>query len=206
MKKMLGAVLAGAMLNAGGVWAEAGDWLVRGRLIHINADSGSDAGGPLALPKDAIRVGDRLAADLDISYFFTGNLAAELVLTYPQQHKVSLGGADIGDVREIPAMLLAQYHFPVTAAFKPYIGVGVNMMIFTDRNLAGGTVKLDDRVRFGPAFQFGFDYALSKNWFLNLDAKKILIGNDVELRATGAKITEVDIDPWVYGVGIGYKF
>lgn len=201
-KKTMSITVAVAALISSPVLADAGDWLLRARLIHIDANSSSDAGGPLGLPADAVKVGDRLGADLDISYFFTDNIAAELVLTYPQRHKVTLNGADIGAVKHIPPTLVLRYHFPIGRTFKPYVGAGVNLTVFTDRTLLNGLAKLE-RTSFGPAVQLGLDYAIDKHWSLNVDVKKIFINSDVEVAGVG-KATELDIDPWVYGVGYRY--
>ena len=57
---------------------------------------------------------------------------------------------------------------------------------------------------FGWTGQIGFDYALNKNWSLNVDAKYVKIDTDVKLN--GSKIGHVDLDPWLLGVGIGYRF
>jgi outer membrane protein len=34
--------------------------------------------------------------ELDISYFFTPNFAAELILTYPQKHDIRSNGSALG--------------------------------------------------------------------------------------------------------------
>ncbi len=50
---------------------------------------------------------------------------------------------------------------------------------------------------------------ISDKWFINFDAKKILLNTDVKVNATtalGATVgADVDIDPWVFGIGIGMK-
>ena len=54
---------------------------------------------------------DKTIPELDISYFFTPNIAAELVLTVPQEHRVYLNGTDIGSFKHLPPTLTLQYHF-----------------------------------------------------------------------------------------------
>lgn len=186
-------------------YAEAGDWLIRTRVVNIEPNESSSAGGPLNLPSDALDVDNQVAPEVDITYFFTKNIALELILTYPQEHDVSLMGSKIGSVKELPPTLTLQYHFMPDKAFKPYVGAGINYTRFTDRDLAHNTVKLEND-SFGPAVQAGFDYALTGNWYLNADVKYIWIDTDVKAKDTGAKLTSLDIDPWVYGVGIGYRF
>lgn len=207
MKRALaGMVMAGVALVLPVMsHAETGDWLVRARVVNIDPDAGSSAGGPLGLPADALDVDNRVAPEVDISYFITKNIALELILTYPQKHDVTLMGADIGSVKHLPPTLTLQYHFMPDRAFKPYVGAGFNYTRFTDRDLLNGTLEVE-KDSFGGALQVGFDYALTGNWYLNADVKYLWIDTDVRLKATGATVTKLDIDPWVYGVGIGYRF
>jgi outer membrane protein len=40
---------------------------------------------------------------------------------------------------------------------------------------------------------------------LNMDIKKIYLNTDVSVN-NGAVTADVDLDPWVFGVGVGYRF
>ncbi|MFX5622870.1 OmpW family outer membrane protein [Acinetobacter baumannii] len=40
---------------------------------------------------------------------------------------------------------------------------------------------------------------------MNFDIKKVQISSDVKT-ASGTKISSVKIDPWLIGVGVGYRF
>lgn len=197
MQKVIAAVmLVCAVALPGAATAEQGDVLVRARVINIdpNADS--------SLPLD---VDNRWGLEVDFTYFLTKNLAAELILTYPQKHDVTLGGAGIGSVKHIPATVNLQYHFMPDQTFRPYVGAGFNYTIFTDRDLANDTLEVDSS-SFGAAVQAGFDYQVTKAMFLNVDVKYLWISTDVTNKVTGANVTSLDIDPWVYGVGVGWKF
>ena len=102
-----------------------GTQTVRARAVHLDpADKSDPVGGTGA--SDRISVSSKTIPELDVSYFFTKNIAAELVLTYPQKHDVSLDGAKIGTVKHLPPTLLVQYHFLPDASFRPYVGAGVN--------------------------------------------------------------------------------
>lgn len=50
----------------------------------------------------------------------------------------------------------------------------------------------------------GVDFALARNWFLNIDVKKVQIRADVKLGTQ--KVSQVKVDPWLFGVGVGYRF
>ena len=147
-----------------------------------------------------LSINDKWIPEVDVSYFFTPNFAAELILTYPQKHDVRLGGTKIGSVKHLPPTLLAQYHFTGLGAFKPYVGAGVNYTRFSGVDIAGGalTVKKNS---WGPALQLGFDYALDKHWSLNLDVKKVYIDTTVS-----GGVGRFKVDPVLVGLGVGYRF
>lgn len=188
--KML--ALAGLVIS-GAAQAEA---MVRVRAIDILPDAKSS-------PVTGVDVSNKIAPDVDLNWFFTKNLAVELLLSIPQEHKVTLNGASLGKVSHLPPALLVQYHYPVGQTFRPYVGAGLNYTLFTDRKLDGG-LKLETG-SFGPAIQAGMDVALQGNWYFNVDVKKIWIDSDVT-DGTGAFVTHVDIDPLIVGAGIGYAF
>ena len=208
----LGAPLAGA----GGAQAEttaldpvAGTWMVRGRVLVVQPDEDArlSAGGA-RIPGADVGISTSVVPELDISYFFTPNLAAELVLGVTP-HKVkgtgSLGGAPIGKTLLLPPTLLAQYHFTGMGMVKPYVGAGLNYTMFLDEKARGGFTSFDLDNAVGYALQVGVDVMLDPNWGLNLDLKKLFLSTDVSVNA-GAVRGEVDIDPWLIGVGVSYRF
>jgi outer membrane protein len=209
-KTLLAAAVAASFLTP----AVAADepWMVRVRALYLQSADKSDAIPALAVPADAITVESKWFPEVDISYFFTKNLAAELVLTYPQKHTVTversaLGGpVDIGSFKHLPPTLTLQYHFAPDATFRPYVGAGINFTWIMDVDLAVPTVgSLDlDSNSVGAAFGAGFDWKLDKNLYLNFDVKKVYIGSDVKLN--GNKISEVNIDPVLWSVGLGWRF
>jgi len=203
MKKQVLAALiaAGLSIPAFAQSAPEGDWMVRVRAVNIDTANKSDAIPGLA-GEDDIHVSDKVIPEVDISYFITPNIAAELILTYPQEHNVSLNGTKLGTVEQLPPTLLLQYHFMPEGQFRPYVGVGINYTVFTNDELVMGLETDNDSV--GLALQVGMDVQLAPQWFLNVDLKKIKMGTDVSIN--GDKITHLDIDPWLFGVGIGYRF
>ncbi len=177
-------------------------WLVRARAVNIApADKSDPVGGVGA--SDRLTVSSKTIPELDISYFFTPNLAAELVLTYPQKHDVYLDGNSVGTFKHLPPTLTAQYHFAPEGQFDPYLGAGVNYTNISSVNLVGGTGGLDHH-SVGLALQAGIDYKFDKNWSINFDIKKVQIRSDVSI--AGTKVSAVKIDPLLIGVGVGYRF
>ena len=193
-------------------------WMVRVRAVYLSMSEGSDAIPALGVPKDAIEIEDIFIPELDISYFFTKHIAAELVLTYPQKHKLffqnsAIGPFKSGSFKQLPPTLMLQYHFMPDSWFRPYIGGGVNYTFFFDEKIdvPGITPLRLETGSLGPAVQFGFDVKLSKisphipeGLFFNADIKKIWINSKV--KAFGVTISNLRPDPLVAGVGLGYRF
>ena len=200
MKKTLLAIAALTALTSGAAMAQQqdGNWMVRVRAVHIDSANKDTTGLGLSINNKTI-------PEFDISYFFTPNFAAELILTYPQKHDVrsSALGGKIGTLKHLPPTLLAQYHFTNFGAFKPYVGAGINYTRFSSVDIAGGAADVK-RNSFGPAMQVGFDYALDKNWSINFDVKKVYMKTDVSLG--GEKIGTFKVNPVLVGVGVGYRF
>ena len=198
MKKTLLAAAALCALTSGAAMAQNypqdGKWMVRARAVQL--DSANKDSTPLDLS-----INDKVIPELDISYFFTPNFAAELILTYPQKHDLRAGGTKIGSLKHLPPTLLAQYHFTQLGAFKPYVGAGINYTRFSNVDVPGVSIKKNS---WGPAMQVGFDYALDKNWSINFDVKKVYIKTNVY--AAGANLGKFKVDPVLVGVGLGYRF
>jgi len=181
---------------------EQSPWLVRVRAVHIDpADKSDPVGGTGA--SDRLTVSSKTIPEVDFSYFFTPNIAAELILTYPQKHDVYLDGAKIGTFKHLPPTLTAQYHFSPELSFDPYLGAGINYTRISGVNLLGGSAGLESH-SVGLAVQAGVDYKFDKNWRINFDVKKLQLRSDVSIN--GSKVSQVKVDPWLIGLGVGYRF
>ncbi|MDE2607866.1 MAG: OmpW family protein [Burkholderiales bacterium] len=195
-KKLLAAAALASLLCVPGFAQQAQTpWQLRVRAVHLQSANGDSTGLGLT-------INDKWIPELDVSYFFTPNIAAELVLTVPQEHTVRSNGTDIGSVKHLPPTLLAQYHFTNFQGFRPYLGAGINFTRFSSVNLPAGVDV--DRNSFGGALQAGVDIPLTGQWSLNLDVKKVWIQTDVS--AAGARIGTFKVDPVLLGVGVGYRF
>ena len=198
MKKNLLAVAVLCALTSGAAFAQQAEspWLVRVRAVHLDSANKDSTGLGLS-------VNNKTIPEVDISYFFNKNVAAELILTVPQKHDLSssvLGGR-IGSLKHLPPSLLLQYHFDAPG-FKPYVGAGVNYTRFSNVNLPAG-VDID-RNSWGGALQVGVDIPLNKNLSLNFDVKKVYIKTDVF--SGGVKAGTFKVDPVLVGVGLGWRF
>lgn len=191
------AILALAALGgiAMPVAAQESPWLVRVRAVNLDSANKDSTGLDLS-------INDKVIPEVDITYFLTPNLSAELVLTYPQKHTLKAGAAEIGSLKHLPPTLTAQYRFTGLGAFTPYVGAGLNYTRFSSVNLPAG-VSIDKN-SFGLAVQAGVDVPLSNQLSLNFDVKKVQIRTDVS--AGGADIGKFKVDPLLVGVGVGWRF
>ncbi|WP_426193188.1 OmpW/AlkL family protein [Massilia sp. DWR3-1-1] len=202
MNKSTLTLMISALCLCGTAMAQESPWLVRVRALHLApADKSDPVGGVGA--SDRLHVSEKWIPDVDVSYFFTPNWAAELVLTYPQKHTVTLDGASIGTFKHLPPTLTAQYHFLPGATINPYLGVGVNYTLISKVNLLNGAAGLEHD-SFGLALQAGADYRIDDRWSINFDVKKVQIRSDVNI--AGARASRVKVDPLMLGVGVGYRF
>ena len=179
-------------------------WMIRGRVLGVLPDAGA-SNFNIAGDND-VDIDDSIVPELDITYFFNKHFALELILAVTP-HEVSgerdLAGLDIGEAWLLPPTLLAQYHFDLGNGIKPYVGAGINYTVFFSED-AGDLGSLDLDNNFGWALQAGVDIHLRDNWYFNVDVKKLWLETDATIG--GAVTADVDIDPWIIGVGLGYRF
>ncbi len=221
------AALAATAMGTVAVAQDANPWQIRGRILSVMPDESGDLSlGGAALAGD-VDIETGYVPELDITYFFTENLAAELILGVTP-HDVEATGVvvpgvvdeptnvDLGDVTLLPPTLTLQYHFKNESQFTPYIGAGLNYTLFFNED-SGSADSIDYDESFGGALQVGFDYDMDGvpgGWLLNVDVKKIWINTDVDVQVQEMLALEgpttvnadVDINPLVVGVGFGYKY
>jgi outer membrane protein len=189
------------------VGAQQTPWSVRLGVLDLQPANNSDPIPALGVPPDAIHVNNKAFPEIDVFYTFTPNIVAELVLTYPQKQEVTLNGAHIGSFKHLPPSLVAQYHFLPGQPFDPYVGAGLNFTWIMSVHLSvPGVGPLDlTKTSVGAALDVGGDYNLDKRWFVNADIKYIKpLQSDVS--AGGTKVSTVNLDPFLFSLGVGYHF
>jgi outer membrane protein len=196
------ALCAAALLSATAVNTavafDQGDWLIRFGLSDIDPKSDNS---PI------VSVDSAWGATFNFTYMMTDNWAVELLAAWPYEHDISLvGGPEVASTEHLPPTVSLQYHFMADSAFQPYVGLGVNYTMFfsedTYGELEGTDLSLDDS--WGLAYELGADFMLGETWFLNANFRYIDIETDASL--DGAFVDTVEIDPWVYGAHLGFRF
>jgi outer membrane protein len=209
---------------------EAGDIILRAGAITVNPKDDSSSvkvdQGPLAgtnLGGKATMNSDTQLG-LNFAYMFTSNWGIELLAATPFEHDVKLKGTalgaangKLGSLKHLPPTLSVVY-YPLDAksAFQPYVGAGINYTWIYDEHLsseaqANGFSNFKADNSWGMAFQVGADYMITDNIMLNAQMRYIdidtraTVENDAVAPGTRARVN-VDVDPFIYMVGLGYKF
>jgi outer membrane protein len=205
----LAAGMALATVSTAFAGGKDGNFMVRiqGTVIDPDASAKVYDGGARMGGADA-EVSTEVLPTMTLTYFFNKNLAVELLCCFAKleaEGKGYIDGFDLGDFWIFPPALTLQYHFDNFNGFKPYVGAGIQYIHFFSegRSDLGGRIELDDA--FGFTLQAGVDVELGDGWYLNADVKKTWIDTDASWKGTDFT-AKVDVDPWIYSVGIGYRF
>ncbi len=123
------------------------------------------------------------------------------------QHTVSLTGVgDVARVDQRPMALTGNYHFLPGSKFNPFVGVGYNWVDVSGEKglgtLSTATIKAGNSS--GLTYTLGADVALNDKVFLRGSARHLDFNSDVAVNGVAAG--NVKVDPWVYGISVGYKF
>lgn len=188
---------------------QAGTILLRARALDVDPQVSSS----VSVVNGSVHASNNVVPEVDGSYFFTPHLAAELIaaVTYHTVKDVNsvAGTLPLGSVRLLPPTLTAQWHFLPNSSINPYVGAGINYTFFY--GVKGSPVAIIHSTHYGDnvggALQAGADINVRGNWYFNIDVKKLFLHTDVSLgTAVGPVKASVDLDPWLIGAGIAYRF
>lgn len=201
MKAYATALMAVSLALAGQAYSyEQGDLILRVGAATVDPDGDGGLNGDLSVDEDT-------QLGITGTYMLTDNWGLGLLAATPFSHDIKLDGAGkVGETKHLPPTLTAQYYFNNESNFTPFVGAGINWTTFFEEDtsgaLAGTELELDDSL--GWALEAGVDWALDDKWVVSAQVWYIDIETDADLN--GSFLTEVEIDPWVYMIGIGYKF
>lgn len=188
---------------------QSGDILLRARAIDVDPQVSSS----VSVVGGDIHASNNIVPEVDGSYFFTPNLAAELIaaVTYHNVKDVNsvAGSLPLGSVRLLPPTLTAQWHFFPSGTVNPYLGAGVNYTFFYGVKSSPLPIIYSTHYsnNVGGALQAGADLRIARSLYLNFDVKKLFLSTDVTLgTAVGQVKAKVNLDPLLIGTGIAYRF
>jgi outer membrane protein len=185
-----------------------GDFMVRLRGIAVIPRDHSDYIDPIG---GHVEQTNAYVPELDLTYFITDNFAVEAIAAITKHDgkakNTAAGDVDLGSVWVLPPTVTLQYHPLPKEKFSPYIGAGVNYtFFFNDDTPDDGPVKsIHYSDSFGWALQAGIDYAITDSLYLNVDVKRLFVSTKASINGGDIK-SKVDVDPWIVGAGLGFKF
>jgi len=204
--KALTILVAVTVLSCTAIRAYAEDvdpWVLRVGVHTVDPKSNNGTLASGALKAD---VGSDTKPTIALEYMLTHEWGIDVLAAIPFEHDINLNGARAGTTKQLPPTVSVQYHFNSSGKVSPFVGLGLNYTLFFSEHptgpLAGTRLSLGDSL--GPAAHVGIDFQLSPRWLFTVDARWIKIGTDVKVN--GTKVGSVDIDPFVYGVAVGYRF
>lgn len=217
MKRVLTLAVAAALASGAALTHayESGDWILRLGAATVAPDADSDVVPGLGVTVD---VDDNTQLGIIPVYMVDPNWGIELLAATPFSHDIDVNEADLqaGSTKHLPPTLTVQwYPRGHKSGWQPYVGIGVNYTYFfdedADSDLEGlvGKADLDLDDSFGLSASAGVDIPFGERWMFNAGVWYIDIDTTatVKLRDAGARVKfDVDIDPWVYNIGIAYKF
>jgi outer membrane protein len=175
-------------------------------IVHVGAhvvDPQSNTGDLAGLASGTTR---SMRPSVSLEYLLSPSWRIEALAALPFEHDVRLDGQRAVGVKQLPPVIGVNYHFLAGQKVSPFLGVGLNYTHFFDAKghnaLQGANVDLKDS--WGVAWHGGVDVALDERWTFTVDARWIDI--DSKVKVGGASVGTAHIDPWVYGVSVGYRF
>lgn len=200
---------------------EAGDIIVRAGAVTVTTHESTSGVKTSALGNlnGKATLNNDTQLGLNFAYMVTDNIGIELLAASPFKHDVSIkntavGSMKLGSIKHLPPTLSAVY-YPLDgkSAFQPYIGAGINYTWFFDESVSStakqnlNASNFNVKNSWGLAAQVGADYMLTDNLMINGQVRYIDIDTDATLNTVAGRTkVNVDVKPWVYMVGLGYKF
>ena len=213
-RRIITLVLMGSLAAAGTAAAQTVEWRYGGRLLYLSTDATSDELGDTGYHFD---VGSSLGLEFDAAVMFSNSFAAEFSIGGAAPRLKAVGGdccptIDAGRLWLVPLTATAQYHPQIYGPWYPYVGLGITWIVplysLSDDLRAAGLNDVDFEGSLGLAAQAGFNYQMDNRWYLNFDLK--YLGASLEARAKTDEedipTVTLDINPFVIGLGVGYKF
>ncbi len=194
--------------------ADAQNWILRVRGISIDPD---DSSGEIGATGSTIDVDSATTIEVDITYLFSSSFGIEVIAATAKHDLTASGGAldgaDLGAVTHLPPTAVLQWYVIPEGVINLYVGAGINFTTFYDYDLSAdlaglGVTDIEFDDSFGLAGNAGINLNLGERWMLNADVKYIQIDTEADIKVgnDSLDVVSVDINPWVFGVGVGVRF
>jgi outer membrane protein len=200
-------------------FAEAGDILLKGRVIYVMPKNNL-VDIPAGLGNGPLSVKDTVGAEFSATYLWSDQIGVELALgggktDFPTADSVAARGELLSASVVMPSIVM-QFHPMPKAAISPYIGVGVNYTLFYDEK--PGAVLLNNSLnakndlavqaegKFGVVGQIGVDIPINEKIFVNIDVKYVKSNTTLSVKNSKYSFIDVNLNPFIFGIGLGFRF
>jgi outer membrane protein len=239
LKQAMTGMAALACMTTAAHAQSAGSFYVTSGWLHLAPQSSSDplketnvGGSPvnITVPNTGASLDSADTLGFTAGYFITDHIATEFVLGIPPKFDLQGTGAlsqfgTLGQARQWSPTLLFKYYFNAPqATFRPFLGIGVSRIWFTNASITNGvfeqevlhgptTVSADSS--WSPVFNAGFNYNINKHWFASLSLSYLPFSTNAKLNSAAStpvgtlnvqSQTRIRLDPIVSYVSIGYRF
>lgn len=194
--------------------AASGDWILRARFIAVDPN---DSSSEIGATGSTIGVDNAYTLELDATYMLSNSFGLELIAATTNHDLYAvhgaLAGASAGSVKVLPPTLTLQWYIIPEGFLNFYVGVGLNWTYFYSYDLSSdlyniGVTDVNFSNSWGIAGDIGVNLNFNEHFMINADIKYIQISTDAQIMvgADTLDTVKVDIDPWVFGLGVGYRF
>ncbi len=205
--------------------AQPGEKILRLRLFRVTprGESGNWRAGEEELSGTSVSPDNSMGLGVDFTLKASPALGFEIAATLPLDQEIKSRGANLtakapGSViqaKMLPITLMTQYHLLPDAKIRPYLGMGINYTYFFSPDPTHALHRAFDGARelsldagYGWAAQLGVDLELGNDWLLNFDLKYLNAETTARFQSGeyGEMSTDIEINPWIIGLGVGRKF
>jgi outer membrane protein len=233
------AVCALACISTAAHAQTAGSIYVTTGWFHLAPQSSSDplketsvGGTPvdITVPNTGAKISSADTVGFTAGYFITDHIATQFDIGVPPTFDIEGTGSfgqfgKLGEAKQwSPALLLKYYFLAPQSKFRPFLGIGVSRVWFTDEKITNGafeqsvlhgptTVTTDSS--WVPVFNAGFTYAVTEHWFAAFSISYLPISTTAKLN-TAAQTpvgtlnvqsqTKIRLNPIVTLLSVGYRF
>lgn len=217
----------------------AGSFYVTTGWFHLAPQSSSDplketsvGGSPVnvTLPNTGATLDSADTIGFTAGYFVTDHIATEFVMGVPPKFNLQ-GSASysqygtLGTAKQWSPTLLFKYYFnSPQSRFRPYLGLGVSRIWFTDEQITNGTFQsqvlhgpttVSTDSSWEPVFNAGFNFNIDQHWFAGVSLSYLPLNTTAKLNTTAAtpvgnlnvqSQTKIRLNPIVSYISIGYRF
>lgn len=193
------------------VAAETDHWMVKGTITGMNPQRSSDKLNNISNSK--LYLDDAITGEVSVLRMLNPHVGIGFYTAWPYSHELKgnnrlsqLGMHNFADVKQMPAGFSGQFHFLPDALIQPYLGINLEYAHFFDEKDRIQGIHTSIKDAWGVGGEAGLDFRLGKHWRLTTSARYIHMNTKVKLSGLIDQEVSMDLDPWYFSIGAGYRF